>query len=710
LTISVPENRPAMNDLVSYLLAQAQRRPLATARFAASEALRRSRLRRVDGLDAGIPPASTAEILSRLRLFLPGESFCADEVLRFTAVAASAARAEAERICRNEFDIFGRQVSFEKEIDWHADWQANHRWPLEPAAGLRIVDAAPGADVKRPWELARFHHALTLGQAFFLTGEEKFAAAFAAQARHWIRHNPFPRGIHWAMPMEAAIRAVNWLHAAALVTAGENPLDLPFCGELWRALFLHGRFVYAHREWNPVARGNHYLACVVGLLHLGALFAPHPEGARWLAFARRELLREMRAQVGRDGAAHEGSSGYHAILAELFLTAALLLVRLDARLEEGHTPPTKAAIQKSCGHVFTERLEKMFDFLAALAACRAQPPIWGDADDGRLLPFCSADAAAAHHLLAVGAEVFERSDWPVPHACEEVCWRLGRRPRASEPAARSDAASAAFRHAGFFFFSSSRLRGSVRCGPLGVGGWANHAHCDQLSVEFCWDGQPFLADPGTYAYSGDAAARNWFRSTRAHNSPVVNGKEQNRFWPGLLFRMMDDTRGRPRAWRVTPQHVEFHGEHFGYRRLRQRVKVARGVRLDRQRHALEIFDYLTGSGPAQLEWHFQLAPDLQPESVPLEPQPPSSREPWGASVMVKGATPEMSPRAAWRVGPLRLRISTGGAAEEFSSAVEPGWVSRRYGQREAAPALVVRCRARFPFIAEFLFAPVEASS
>jgi hypothetical protein len=269
----------------------------------------------------------------------------------------------------------------------------------------------------------------------------------------------------------------------------------------------------------------------------------------------------------------------------------------------------------------------------------------------------------------------------------------------------------AFPKAGFFFFASSRLHGSVRCGPLGVNGWANHAHCDQLSVEFDFDGQPYLVDPGTYMYSGDAVARNHFRSTRAHNSVVVAGAEQNRFWPGLLFRMIDDTRSRPRAWRAGPHFVEFHGEHFGYRRLRHRVKVARGVRLDRRAHSLEIFDYLTGSGSAALEWHFHFAPGVKivQMAAAASADQKGDGEPWGASVMVKGATPELLRGDIWQAGPMQMAISHSGLAD-FECKLESGWVSSRYSHREEAPVLILRCRAKFPAIAEFKFSPLELNA
>ncbi len=692
-----------MNDLVSYLLAQARYRPVATAKFTAGEIWRRGRLRLVNSLERDLPSLSSYLLRSRFAPFYPARALEAAEFGSRFLGAAETALERSEAVHRHEFEIFGERYSCGKEIDWHRDPKGGHRWPLRNAGELRIVDAAPEADVKRPWELARFHHLLPLGKAYLLTREPRHAAEFAAQILHWLKENPYPRGIHWAMPMEAAIRGVNWIAAGAFF-ATDDALKEPFWQEFVRALFLHGRFVYAHREWNPVARGNHYLACVVGLLHIGALFAEQPEAQRWVRFARREFVREMNAQVREDGVAHEGSSGYHIFLTEMFLSGALLMVRLDTAKDGAQADSlcyggaeVWAQLAESCGKEFTARLEKMFEFMAALAAGRERTPILGDADDGRLLPYCAAEAEAAAHLLSVGRALFGRSDWPGDtHDCEEVWWRLGRAPEPASSPGSVLSQSVAFHHSGYFFFASPRLRGSVRCGPLGINGWANHAHCDQLHVEFCWNGKPVVVDPGTYLYSGSAAARNLFRSTRAHNTVVVDGEEQNRFWPGLLFRMMDDTRSDAKVWRAGVERVEFVGEHSGYRRLRGKVGVTRRVVLYSAREILFVGDTLRGPGTHKLEWFFHSAADIEPEKI----------EPWAGDAL---ALAELAPeaagflfQAAWRVGPLLL-IAAAPENVYLETKLERGWVAPRYGQREEAAVVRFSCEAKMPVGVAFVF-------
>jgi hypothetical protein len=696
-----------VNDLVSYLLAQARYRPVATARFAAGEMWRRGRLRLVNSLGANLPALPADSLRVRIGGFLPEGALEANAFQQAFPAAAESVRAEAEAVLRHGFCIFGERVHAGAEVDWHADWQSGYRWPLATHGDLRIVGAPPGTDVKRPWELARFHHLLPLGKAYVLTGDARFALEFAAQVRHFLSRNPYPQGIHWAMPMEAAIRAVNWTVAAAFFHDCAA-LEPEFWSELGRALFLHGRYVVAHREWNPVARGNHYLSCVAGMVHLGILFENHPEARRWLDFARAELVREMSAQVGDDGVAREGSSGYHAFLTELFTSSALLLARHDARRKAAHgnrwrTP--RAAIAASCGPPFAERLERMFHFLAALLAGRERPPIWGDGDDGRLLPLCAKRVRPEQHLLTIGRALFDRPDWPAGCAgCEERWWRLGPgvsdfksgAPSAPRPAGHGS--SEAFPEAGFFFFSSSKITGGVRCGPLGVKGWANHAHCDQLSFDLCWEGRPVVVDPGSYVYSSDAAGRNLFRSTRYHNSPVVDGEEQNRFWPGLLFRMVDDTRSHLLCWEADEQQVEFAGEHRGYQRLSQRVRVERRIRLDRRQDALRVRDALHGSGSATLEWNWHFAPDI---ALTRLAGISAAAVPWNGQDDAQASPLEL--RAAWRAGPLLMRVWMPREWTSVETAEERGWVAPRYGRREEAPVLRVQAQAALPASVAFTF-------
>ncbi|MDF9406789.1 heparinase II/III family protein [Pelotomaculum isophthalicicum JI] len=115
---------------------------------------------------------------------------------------------------------------------------------------------------------------------------------------------------------------------------------------------------------------------------------------------------------------------------------------------------------------------------------------------------------------------------------------------------------------GFYLYRSQRLYLAVRCGSLGQKGNGGHAHNDQLSIELNIDGKDIIRDPGTYLYTPMPERRNHFRSTAAHFTPQVPGKEQNEWFPGMsgLFQLKD----RARAECLYFNKDGFTGRHFGF--------------------------------------------------------------------------------------------------------------------------------------------------
>src|SRR5271170_7586313 len=162
-----------MSQLLAYLAAQARSQPASTLRFVASELWRRGRARMHTALQDGLAELRIEEFRAAAPLFLPAAAL--DPHGFANAPWASAAIAPAERICRGEFEIFDEWAVLGPEPDWHRDWKSGYRWPLDAAGRQHVLDTPPGADVKRPWELARFHHALTLTAATASSGDPRFA-------------------------------------------------------------------------------------------------------------------------------------------------------------------------------------------------------------------------------------------------------------------------------------------------------------------------------------------------------------------------------------------------------------------------------------------------------------------------------------------------------------------------------------------------------
>jgi hypothetical protein len=101
---------------------------------------------------------------------------------------------------------------------------------------------------------------------------------------------------------------------------------------------------------------------------------------------------------------------------------------------------------------------------------------------------------------------------------------------------------------------------AIACMPGGLGGLGAHNHNDKLSFELNVSGYDIFVDGGSYLYTPLPELRNSFRSTWAHNTIVVRGKEQNDFIPGFLFTLPD--RSNAMITEVTENSLT--GMHNGY--------------------------------------------------------------------------------------------------------------------------------------------------
>ncbi len=129
------------------------------------------------------------------------------------------------------------------------------------------------------------------------------------------------------------------------------------------------------------------------------------------------------------------------------------------------------------------------------------------------------------------------------------------------------------RDSGYVVLSAAEDRAIFDVGPICPAHLPPHAHADTLSFVFWAAGRPLVVDPGSFLYTGPW--RDSFRSTAAHNTVEVDGRDQCEFWGD--FRAAH----RPRVGIV--QQFEaggvmvFHACHDGYRRLDDPVEHHRAL-------------------------------------------------------------------------------------------------------------------------------------
>lgn len=511
----------------------------------------------------------------------------------------------AEAVLRHEFDFLGSgRVALGDPIPWHEDFKTGRRWPLGYWADIDYNELDRPSDVKVPWELSRCQHFSLLGEAYWLTGDERFAEEFVAQVTDWIRQNPWAYGINWVCPMDVALRAISWIWSFYFFADSSACQSPKFRSLFLKTLWLHGEFVAANVEASEV-NGNHYLVDGVGLLVLGLFLRRTRRGRKWLEIGKRITLDEIMAQVTDDGVDFEQSVAYHRLVLETFLTAFLLLRR------HGEVIP---------GEVWN-RLERMHEFVAAYTKPNGQAPLIGDSDDGRIQKLGLQPVNDHRYLLSTAAALFKREDFKQASGrfWEESFWLLGpegldayqdlsvspERPR-----------SAAFPAGGFYVMRGEDAHLIVDCGEVGLRGRGGHGHNDILSFELFLNGVNLVTDCGAYLYTASREWRDRFRSTAFHNTVQVDGEELNRFvGPEEMWRLHYDAIPAEVIWRPGEAYDYFRGGHMGYTRLSNPVIHWREIFFDKRTARALFRDRLEGRGVHHLVWRFHLDPAVRADAL-----------------------------------------------------------------------------------------------
>lgn len=510
--------------------------------------------------------------------------------------AASAIVAAAERALAHRVDLLGSgPLDLGEHIDWLKDYKTGDRWAPAFCRTIDYVNKGRPSDVKVPWEISRLQWLLPAGQAYLLTGEERYAAAARTVLEQWIDGNPYAWTVNWSCTMEPALRILGWTWLFQVFAWSSPWADDRFRSRFLSSLYLHGQFTHRHIERSSI-NGNHLTADAAGLVFAGSFFQGIGEAERWAAEGWRTLEQEIQLQVHPDGVDFEASSAYHRLVAELFLLPA------RHRLAAGQT----------VSPAYAERLVGMARFAAAYCRPDGSSPHWGDADDARALPLGTQKLGDHRYLaglvgLTFGDARLMQLPWGVG---DEIAWHCGM--KALEPQSLPvEPGSAAFSGGGVYILRDAGNHVFIDCGPVGLAGLGGHGHNDALSFEAWLDGRALVVDPGSFVYTASFEDRNAFRSTDAHNTPRVDGEEINRLHsPDSLWSLHDDATPQLLSFDLAADGGRFVGRHSGYQRLAEPVRLQREIVLAGAPTRLAVIDTIEGDGIHAISIPLHLAPDV----------------------------------------------------------------------------------------------------
>jgi hypothetical protein len=634
--------------------------------------------------------ATGADALRVLRTLAPARFFAGTEDLgsiealrqRFPGDCAALVRDATDSLLRHDFNLLGyRNLSFGDPIDWHFDPVWGRQSPHRHWSQIDPLDPEVVGDSKIVWELNRHQWIVQLAQAWALTGDDRYAQGCIDAIDGWLEANPPGTGINWASSLEVAMRLMSWSWTLVLLR------DVPWLSGEWlmkvlAAIWVHAEHVRRHLSFY-FSPNTHLTAEALGLIYAGTLWPEFLYSARWRRCGTEILIAESERQIAADGVHFELSTCYHRYTIEIYLHFLLIAERNHITI-----PP-----------VIADRVGRMVEFLLAVRQPDGSIPSIGDADGGALLPLTRRSPQDGRGVFALAAALFQRPEfaWASEGLTPEVFWLLGagraRTFESVDPAPPPGQASRVFPAGGYAIMRSGWDAGAhqmiVDVGQLGCPVSSGHGHADLLSVQCAVFGEPCLVDPGTYCYTPEVEWRDFFRSTAAHSTIVVDGRSQAE--PTGPFGWDRRPQGRLREWHSTADLDFLDAESNAFLTLPDPVLHRRRVLFVKPRYWV-IVDDLTGVSSHRVDLTFQCS------AIQVTPGPNR----WARARTAGGRSLWISPFAS---GGLRLSVRSG------ETTPIRGWISPDYGQRYPAPALTYTSRVALPWrVLTLLFPDIDDRS
>lgn len=329
--------------------------------------------------------------------------------------------------------------------------------------------SVPDASHLWNFNLHYFEWGVALAARWRETGDSQFLDCYKGLVSSWIDACPYPDGDAWH-PYTISLRLINWLVAADLFD-GALQEDGAFFSVMRESMYRQYRHLLANQETH--LRANHWWENLKTLAIASAAFGERDVNAKVI----RRLEGQLEEQVLSDGVHFERSLMYHKLVLEGLLRVYAASGQLNFALPGNFMP----------------KANSMLDAMASLERGMGKTPFFNDSADG-VAKECGPLSDACSRLLGMEA----------------------------------DDTMTAFPDAGYYKLYDGDVAVMLDAGEPGPSYMLGHAHCDCLSFELSYRGEPVIVNSGTYAYQ--SGLRPYFRSTAAHNTCVVDGEEQLECW------------------------------------------------------------------------------------------------------------------------------------------------------------------------------------
>ncbi|MEA4973598.1 hypothetical protein SDC9_95999 [bioreactor metagenome] len=284
---------------------------------------------------------------------------------------------------------------------------------------------------------------------------------------NWIDNNPFALGDGWH-PYTISLRLTNWISVYP-VFKDRIKADIEFDRKIKESIYL--QYLYLQKNLEKDVLGNHYFENIKALIIGSFFFAEEKVKYKFKA----ELIKQLDEQVLQDGMHFELSPMYHKIILEDLIKITYWL------------------IDDSIYSQLITYIQKMITVTNSIEENFGKTPAFNDSADG----------------ISKGRKALMRT-------CEKY---FNLKPEYNGNLEVS----------GFYIINDQYKKLIFDTGEICPKYLPAHGHCDALSFELSVNNKPLIVNSGTFRYE-NGEWRNYFRSTKSHNTVTIEDQEQSQFW------------------------------------------------------------------------------------------------------------------------------------------------------------------------------------
>lgn len=538
----------------------------------------------------------------------------------------------AENLLNDSVVLFGKNyVLGNGEWDFHLDQDSGIRAPKEWGKGIDYRDSKIVGNIKTLWELNRFTYLFPLTYEYKRTGDKVFLNKIKELVLLWIDQNPFLYGINWCSSLENAIRTINWVIALSAI---EDDLSQPDKEKILNTIYQNLWFI--RNNLSLFSSANNHLIGELAGLYIGCLILPQTSKIKkWRSFSYNKLIKEMNKQFYSEGVNKEQAFYYQHTVLDIYL-----IISSFAKQNGDSIEP------------FQLLLEKGISSLMSFSYDGKNLPKIGDEDGAITINMDQEMTGVYASLFNTYNLIWNNDSSNTEQKSDDIkshffLMNIGRREKQQYTLDRLG-----FNESGYYLFKEKNNNNNIfllyDCGPIGYGSLAAHGHADANSIFFSVDSTPVFIDPGTYAYHDLPEWRNYFRSTRAHNTLSIDQRDQSQN-SGLF---MWGKKAKTVVTQYKPNH-SITGKHNGYSKTNEKQIHSRTIDFSSAADSIiSIIDTIESNRMQNIEIYFhvnnKLKCCLEQKKVFIELNHKSVHIEWPEVLKCKIITGDTDPILGWQ--------------------------------------------------------------